>query len=202
MGNTTSSELTVLRLLARAKPMQFITDATGFPRAEVERIGRAHGWPDDMARLSREVEQLGEEHPESADHPSGPGRTELLLARADKCTTGPGHKAIERAAAKLRSAITALQQALTEHEAANREAAEKAAEAAKLRDKLARLEKEAAETRKLLRGTTGARASATAGTSSKDVRAWAAANGVECPTHGRVPRSVVEQYEAAHAVAA
>lgn len=34
--------------------------------------------------------------------------------------------------------------------------------------------------------------------SSKVVRAWAEANGVECPSRGRVPESVLEQYAAAH----
>ena len=31
------------------------------------------------------------------------------------------------------------------------------------------------------------------------IRVWAAQQGIECPAKGKLPRHVVEQYEAAHA---
>ena len=36
-----------------------------------------------------------------------------------------------------------------------------------------------------------------AGTDAKAVRAWAAANDIEVPARGRIPGSVIEQYQAA-----
>ena len=39
--------------------------------------------------------------------------------------------------------------------------------------------------------------SAGSGLPTREIRAWAAQNGVECSTHGRVPEAVVEQWRAA-----
>lgn len=46
-------------------------------------------------------------------------------------------------------------------------------------------------------GRRGTRASVPAGVDNRAVRAWAASNGVELSTRGRIPASVVEQYRAA-----
>jgi hypothetical protein len=36
------------------------------------------------------------------------------------------------------------------------------------------------------------------GPDPKAVRAWAESNGIDCPPRGRIPRAVVEKFEAAH----
>lgn len=49
-------------------------------------------------------------------------------------------------------------------------------------------------------GTRAARkaASASTGPSPKDVRAWAVAQGLDVPSRGRIPASLVEAYESQH----
>ncbi len=47
------------------------------------------------------------------------------------------------------------------------------------------------------RGRSAARGGS-AGNRSADIRAWARAKGIEISERGRIPASVVEQYEAAH----
>lgn len=44
----------------------------------------------------------------------------------------------------------------------------------------------------------GDAASAPAGPAPKDVRAWAAGQGIEVPARGKIPAEVNEQYAAAH----
>ena len=80
--------------------------------------------------------------------------------------------------------------------AQEREDEQRAAEA---RKEIERLERELAAAKAKLRGT-GGKASIDVGSSvsAAELRAWAKANGVECPPMGRVPAAVREAWEAAH----
>ncbi|MGW4928611.1 histone-like nucleoid-structuring protein Lsr2 [Agromyces sp. NPDC004153] len=46
--------------------------------------------------------------------------------------------------------------------------------------------------------TRSARRTSSSGTNPRDIRAWAAANGVDVPARGRIPANVQEQYRAAN----
>lgn len=131
-------------------------------------------------------------------------RVETLLNAARKS----GKARTRRLGVKIHELVAELR-GLVNSEAAEREEAEKAAaEKAKLRAEVEALERQLAAKKALLNGKP-ARApkpkSAATGpiaeASPKEIRAWAAANGVECPAMGRVPAAVVTAFEAAQGAA-
>jgi hypothetical protein len=95
-----------------------------------------------------------------------------------------------RAAERIRGLISELQVQVAEH-----------ARDARLRAEQAELERRLAEIRAQIKG--GKRAVETpagppeARVDTKTIRAWAAANGVDCSAHGRIPGSVLDAYHAA-----
>lgn len=89
-----------------------------------------------------------------------------------------------RLADKVQDLIDQLEEQLTEHE----QGQALRAEAAQLEQRLASIKQQLNPKR------TAAAAAAPAVTDSKTVRAWAKASGVDCPTHGRVPASVLAAY--------
>lgn len=129
-------------------------------------------------------------------------------AHRDLIDEGKAHSSVkvQRAAVKAEVALGTLANLLDatrEAEAAKRKAeAEKAA----ARAEVERLEKQLADAKAKLRGPARAAAVAVvapnqAGASAKEIRAWAAANGIDCPANGRVPGAVVEAYAAAQVAA-
>lgn len=96
--------------------------------------------------------------------------------------------ATRRKAERVRSLLGELRAAMSaEIEEAERKSAAKA--------EIERLEKELAEARATFRG--GSVTVAVAGSvSAAELRAWARTKGVACPTTGRIPTAVREQYEA------
>jgi ATPase subunit of ABC transporter with duplicated ATPase domains len=102
---------------------------------------------------------------------------------------------VRRAAEKAQAALDHLAAVIDETREA--EAAKRAAEAEKAaaRRKVAELEAQLAAAKAALRGKPAPTAAPTG--DAKAIRAWAAANGVECPTRGKVPAAVVEAYRAA-----
>jgi hypothetical protein len=100
---------------------------------------------------------------------------------------------------KLRGLITAEQETAAANEREARQKAEARAEVERLKKQLA------AAQAKLRPATTTPRQTAAkvaTGATAKDIRAWAAANGIHCNPVGRPHRSVVDAYTAAHTKAA
>ncbi len=124
--------------------------------------------------------------------------------------TAKGHpaKRIQNAANKVLDDIARLRDLIKEDQdknAVKRKANEAKAAA---RAEVARLEEQLRAAKAKLRGSTTPKApkstTATPGNdpSPAQIRAWAAENGVECNSHGRVPQHVVEAYTDAHVQAA
>jgi hypothetical protein len=103
-----------------------------------------------------------------------------------------GNPKLARAATKIRDLVADLQEHLAEH-----------SRGARLRQEQADLEARLAAIKEQLRGRRGpilddpAPTGAPAAAEPKKVRAWAAANGVTCNAHGRVPTQVVDAYRKA-----
>lgn len=69
---------------------------------------------------------------------------------------------------------------------------------AELRAEAERIEARLAEIKAQLGGKRAAHSVLTEKVDTKAVRKWAAANGIECPNRGRIPRAVMAAYEEAH----
>ena len=133
-------------------------------------------------------------------HPSGSTATtadtlvEQLVVRAKASTKA----STRRLGEKVQALVEQLRTTVTIEDEARRAAEHAAAADAARHAEIAKLEAQLAK----LRGTTvkakSTKSTATGdGGESKRIRAWAAANGVECPKTGRVPGSVREAYQAA-----
>jgi hypothetical protein len=222
---TTSDKLTIVKLFAAGRDKEFVAAAVGHDVDTVVRAAAGHGYPDSSKLawaadiLQKQIDDEARSGiPEStpvrppAQRPTAPTRplTAVPGPAADevRAVIARGLKSerprIRKAAAKARDAVDALTGALRADEEQRRQEAARAAEVARARSEVERLERELAAAKALLRGERPAGggavippATAVHGVQSKDVRAWAATNGVDCPRAGRVPRAVVEQYVAA-----
>lgn len=170
------------------------TDAarrSGFPSAEaMEKWLERHGARDLWLRMKRR-------DPEGEHYLGGGKRHRLangarvvndpIIALLDKADQS-GRATLARKADRVRDLLaeikTGVELAAHENEARRQAQAE-----------VERLQRELAEARAILRG--GKTVTASSGPDPKAVRAWAAANDVECPAMGRVPRAVVDAYQAA-----
>lgn len=210
-------DLTALKLLARGRDPEWVSNASGLSKSAVERAGRAHGWPD-LAQLKQQLAESGhndvlpvhapqphsvvvQDRPRPAFVPSTStvtptptaGRLELLLARAEKHDTAP----IRAARNAVLTACSRLETHLQSREAGQRERAQLEASKAAAKSRVALLEKQLREAKAALRGKPAATKPTNScnGAEPKIIRQWAAANNVACPAVGRVPASVVEQYQ-------
>lgn len=204
---TGNDKLTALKHLANGHGPDFVAAALKLDANDIVRLGEEYGWPDperlrwsidELQRQERATERAALTRPASAATTPPPGRSATparpvtprppvvdslsgLLHRADQLDDGPGTAAVRRAAKKVRDAGVALEHALNDVETKHRKA------------------REDAERKAQLRGTTAKPATKAATTGhAKAIRAWAAENGVSCPSVGRVPKAVREQYDAAH----
>lgn len=118
--------------------------------------------------------------------------TRPLIAQARKSTRARTRSLADRAEKLLELLAREVQAEIDRKKAA----AARAAEEAKIRSEVARLERELAAKKALLSKSRAAAGSPAreAGVDPKTIRAWAWANGVECPAAGRVPRRVVDAY--------
>jgi hypothetical protein len=126
-------------------------------------------------------------------------RVETLLSAASKSSKAR----TRRLGVRIHELVAELR-GLVNTETAEREAAEKAAaEQAKLRAEVEQLEQQLSAKKALLDKPSSRtpKQAAADGTPPKEIRAWAAANGIECPAVGRLPGAVVEAYEAAKGAA-
>lgn len=227
-----NDKLTALKHLANDRTPAFVATAIGAAEADVEQLLDEYG-PDKerlrwcieelerqeaaAARASipraehrataptnpRRVAATPAPRPVHVTEPAEPGTIDALLARADKIAEFSGTARVRRAAKKVRDAATALEEALAGVEERKRAAAREAAAKAKARAEVERLERELAEAKARLKGSTPATTKAKSATSSTTsaaarIRAWARDNGITCPAVGRVPAAVREQYEQAH----
>lgn len=123
-------------------------------------------------------------------------RVETLLNAASKSEKAR----TRRLGVRIHELIAELR-GLVNSETAEREAAAKAAaEQAKLQAEVKQLEEQLAAKKAALSGKPKSTASALPAP-PKDIRAWAAANGVDCPAFGRLPGGVVAAYTAAKGAA-
>lgn len=189
---------------------------------QVEEIQKRHGYPDparmrlsaDMMGKALVVQQEQAERPRPTPRGSAPRPSPRLpepgtrppaaslepsvtdrIGRAIATARGSGDARLKRLADKAEDARDALLNGVGEWEQAAEQRRLEAEAAAKREREIAELE----EKLTALRGQR--QASAALGKRAKSIRAWAAANGVECPARGRVPMAVVEAYEKAQTVA-
>lgn len=122
-----------------------------------------------------------------------PSANELIVA-ASRST----RKRTQALGVKVAGLLGDLAKALREEEEAETAAREAAEAKVRNAKRIAELEAELAK----LKGktTTAAKPAATTdGPTSKEIRTWAAQNGVTCPPVGRVPATVRQAYDNAHA---
>lgn len=216
---TPAQRITVIKHALHDRTDEFIATATGLSAGTVRHILDAAGAPnvDQMRRLLERLEDTS-----SIDVPTAPRsqRQATTVPRLSTATTAPPRPSAPAATVSLnvselivqaslspkvrtRNLGTKLATLLEELQTTlrvERKAAEARAEAeaAKARNaaRIAELEAELAK----LRGPKRTTAAATSGegSSSKEIRAWAAENGIACPAFGRVPADVRQAYDDAH----
>lgn len=143
-------------------------------------------------QLAREYDTARRNEVNAAAPKPAAGTVEDLLAAAE----ASGVPKLNRAADRIRGLVADLRTLMRESEKER-----------VLRASIVVLRKQLDQTSKELRELTRKPAKATQATpadspSPRELRAWAAANGVECPAMGIVPKRVREAYDAAHGQAA
>jgi hypothetical protein len=192
----------VLRLIEDGNKLSQIADLTGLHKGHVVKVAREHGYAVNPStdRFQRTVAP----RPLTAVKPAPQtgadaeqGKAGVRPATRDLIDEGKASSVarVRRAAEKAQAVIDHLAAVIEETREA--EAAKRAAKAEKsaARRKVAELEAALAAAKAALRGKP-APTTAPVG-DAKAIRAWAAANGVECPTRGKVPAAIVEAYRAA-----
>jgi hypothetical protein len=204
----------ILTALQDGRTAQQAADTYGWPRQRVValingRRGWLHDPETDRIKVFKVAEPLpapepettmptpttpaddkpAEETPEpAAAEPVGIVGLEALLRRAEASE----HAATRNAGQKVRTVVEDLRQRI------NAEAAE-----TRVRTEIAELEKQLAAKQEKLRelrpSKTTARRPASDGPTPKEVRVWAAEQGIECSPNGRVPQAIVDKYLAATA---
>lgn len=86
-------------------------------------------------------------------------------------------------------------------ETEEREQAAQAAEKAANAKRLKRIEELEAELKKLRPKTRSTKTAPPLGAPAPEVRRWAKGEGIECPGYGKIPNTVRDAYDAAHAAA-
>lgn len=222
---TQEQRLTVIKHLASGKAPDVVAAIASLDRSTIIDIGAHHGYPDtDKLKWAADVLQGkldADRAPEPA--PARPDTTVHVVTRPAAAApserpagpltqpdeirvllnTAKAHpsKRIQKAADKVFDDIDRLRALIREDD--EKHAARRKAEAQKAaaRAEVERLEAQLAAAKAKLRGATPqATTAATAGgPTAAEIRLWAASAGIDCPTVGRVPAAVREQYEKAHA---
>ena len=221
-----ADRLTIVKLLAGGRDTGFVAEVVRLDVATVARFASAHGFPD-TAKLAWAVDILAKKIADEARAAipaattTSVAATATIAARRQAITpttmpvrSDPVAELLADAAASKRKRTRDLGERATKaldlvraELAAERDrdsAARARVEAeAKIRAEVTRLEKRLAELKGGLSKSAAVPAGVGAyGLESKAVRAWAKANDVPCTVTGRVPRTVVEAYQAAHRGAA
>ena len=174
-------------------------------KALVER----HGWPDAGA-MGRAVEVLDGRAPaapppkvagngiasSSSISVTVPGNAaEQMIASAEKSTKAH----TRRLAIRIRKDLAELQGLVVAERKEAEAARVKANETARLKAEVADLERQLAQKKAALRPA-GAKPKAKRTEDAKQIRAWAAEQGIDCPALGRLPVDVVMEYRRAHTI--
>ena len=185
-----------LAAVAKGKTAQFVADAYGLSRREVVREAQAAGYRHDPTSDTF-LATPAVVRPTVSDLPTGfiaaeqpPAEPDLLdVARG----MAPHSKRVARALTKAEQALVDLSAAVTD-EAAK---AELRAKEQRLADELARVRAELKGDDRAMPAVDWTVDRLTA--SAKEIRAWAAANGIDCPARGKVPASVRQAFDEAAA---
>ncbi|NUO57267.1 MAG: hypothetical protein HOV78_11415 [Hamadaea sp.] len=220
---TPELKLTTLKHLAGGKSLEVTASIVGLPRETVLDLASNHGYPDQSklswaadvlaTKLDEQAKVMPErapERPEPTPRPVAavprPAPAPAPAAKADDIqallSSAKEHqsKRIQRAAEKVTDDIARLRDLIQEDERKHAERRRLEKEKAAARAEVERLEAQLAAAKAKLGGAKVATRST--GTPAKEIRAWARANGVDCPGTGRVPANVVDAYKAAHPEAA
>ena len=216
----TENPADVLAMIVDGGKLTAIADTTGWHKGEVVALAREHGYALNVSSDRFQPAPQSKPKPQGIVRPqTGTGAvpeptakestaapvSPIRPAHRDLIEEGKQHSSlrVQRAAIKAEVALKALAGMVesTRLEEAAKRAAEKAK--AEARAEVERLERQLAEAKAKLRGPARAAAVAVvapnqAGASAKEIRAWAASAGVDCPATGRVPGAVVDAYLAAH----
>lgn len=210
----TEEEKTALEFIRKGATLDDTTSASDLPAAQVQRLAVNNGYALNVA--SRRFQPVPQAKQALAQggivRRSQPPQSNTITIDTTSMTTtmrpahrdlideGKAHSSarVQRAATKAQVALEQLASLLDATRA--EEKAKRAAEAEKAKRlaRIAELEQElaaekAALGRKRAAAATVARGDTT-GPSAKQVRAWAAEHGVDCPATGRVPARVVDAY--------
>lgn len=205
-------------LLEAGHTVEQVATATGWPRQRI--VALINGWKGWLHHHGRDVAYQPGSQPArqaAAPKPTAPARvqptaprpTVPVSANLSVATTAElitraadmDDKAVQRELTRLTEALARLRSAVAGVDARAEEERKRQAAV----EEIGRLEKELADAKARAKELGGKRttkpspAAAATGATPKQVRAWAAANGVECNSHGRVPQGVVDQYLAAAA---
>jgi hypothetical protein len=189
----------ILRAIANGNTLSQIADLTGHPKGHVVKVARENGYALNASadRFVKPVTPLAAVKRPETGADAEQGKAGVRPATRDLIDEGKASSfaKVRRAAEKAQAALDALAAAIEDTRLA--EAAKRAAAAEKeaARRKVAELERQLAEAKAALRGKPAPAPTGTA--EAKTVRAWAAANGIDCPTRGKVPAAVVDAYLAA-----
>ena len=176
-------------------------------KALVER----HGWPDAGA-MGRAAEVLdgnapappplkvaGNGAPTRTPRPAEPSWTPPASGTEQLITSGEksAKARTRRLAAKVREDLKELRELVIAERKEAEAAKVKAEETARLKAEVADLERQLAAKKAALRPA-GAKPKAKRTEDAKQIRAWAAEQGIDCPALGRLPVDVVMEYRRAH----
>jgi len=201
------------------RTIEELADEYGVLNGEVKDVAQKHGWPRPDS-MKRAAELLC--NPQTAARPTHPAPlvpdampgTPVALAVTGHYTYGQllaqaakSSKARTRGlGTKIAGLVADLAQLVADEEEAVRRGAEIARAKAEARAEVERLERELAEAKARLTGKKPATPKPAGGTpdgvrasgpvpSAAEIRAWAAANDVECPPRGIVPNAVRAAYD-------
>jgi hypothetical protein len=165
--------------------------ANGWTRADAQRVVEAHGWKlDATGRLPRNQQRTPVPGPTPAAAPAAAVNGGAPVDRVkDKIAVALKHDSpdIRRKAQAANQALVKLDTALTEW--GTKQAA---------RERIAELERALAQAKAKLHGPRKPSTAAPVGEAAQ-ARAWARKNKVECPSHGRVPKTVLDAWREATA---
>lgn len=201
-ADLTADERTVLQRYADGKKPAEIVIETGLPRElVVNTVADLAGYNPDRARQLLNGAD-GRPLPPAVDvfpaPPSGDETVQELFDRGERSFDAGIRSRAKRLRAKVNAlaadlAAVADEQARIDADAERRRVAQ---------DRVDALKRQLAEAMADLQGGAPPAAkparSAAASSPTKEIRAWAARNGVECPGFGRVPKTVIAAWEAAH----
>lgn len=181
----TGQQVALEQLLA-GHGLAWISDRTGLTEAEVAQVAA-------QARLARVP---GTDRFAPPGNPTPPARPRLTsVPDLKEPPMQPAQTLAQRAAITGDARVLALHAKAKDAQERLRAAVEAWEAKSEARQHIADLEAQLAEARAALRG--GKATAAPPAVDSKAVRAWATANGVDCPASGMVPGRVRAAYEEA-----